>query len=262
MIRSLYTAATGMQAQQLFVDNIANNLANINTTAFKKQKLEFADLMYQNLVEPGSASTLETTMPTGLQVGLGVKSIANQRIFSQGSLTQTENPFDMAIQGEGFLRVLMPDGREMYTRDGALKKSEDGTLVTSLGFGIEPEIVIPENSEQFNVDRFGRITVVLEGDTLSTEIGQLELAKFINPAGLKGIGNNLFQSTRASGEPVIEIPGEKFTGTLHQGWLEQSNVAMVEEMVNMITAQRAYEISSKAVQVSEEMLQIANQIKR
>lgn len=262
MIRSIYTAATGMNAQQLFVDNISNNLANINTTAFKKNKLEFNDLIYQNLVEPGSPTTLETTMPAGLQVGLGVKSVSNSKIFSQGNLSQTSNPLDLAIKGEGFFQLMRPDGKIVYTRDGNFKQSYNGTIVNSHGYALEPEIVVPENSQELSIDKNGRISVILEGDTVPTEIGQIELAKFVNPAGLKAIGDNLYEETQASGEPVVEEPGSRFTGELDQGFLENSNVAVVEEMVNLITAQRAYEISSKAVQVSEEMLQTANQLKR
>ncbi|MFH1760139.1 MAG: flagellar basal-body rod protein FlgG [bacterium] len=264
MIRSIFTAASGMKAQQMYVDNISHNLANVNTTAFKKSRLEFNDLMYQTMIEPGAPTSQATHSPTGLQVGLGVKSIANHKIYSQGSLTQTGSIYGMAIRGQGFFQVMRPDGTIAYTRDGSFKISDDGTLVSSAGFAMEPEIIIPEDAvdNSLQIDDDGIISVLLEGDEVATEIGQLELASFINPAGLKSVGDNLYEETRASGEPVLEPPGARFTGDVSQGYLENSNVEMVEEMVNLITAQRAYEISSKAVQVSEEMLQTANQIKR
>jgi len=262
MIRSLYTAATGMKTNQLYVDNIANNLANVNTTGFKKSKLEFEDLLYQTLVEPGSGTEEGAKHPAGLQVGVGVRAISNQKVHTQGNLTQTGNQEDMAIAGDGFFQIMTPDGKMAYTRDGSFKISEDGTLVNSQGYMLEPEIVIPEGARGLTVDEFGRVYVTLEGEGLSEEIGQLELARFINPGGLKSLGQNLFEMTPASGIPEIGVPGEDGIGTVRAGYLETSNVQLVEEMVNMIVAQRAYEISSKAIQTSEEMLQMANQLKR
>jgi len=264
MIRSLYSAATGMKAQQLFVDNISNNLANVNTMGFKKSKLEFEDLLYQTMEEPGENISDQNINPTGLQVGLGVKPAGTQKIFSQGSLVQTENKLDFAIQGDGFFQVSRPDGSTAYTRDGAFKLSDEGYIVTTSGYLLEPEIVLPvdADAEQFTIDTNGKIYMKMVNEDVLEEVGQLELARFINPAGLKSLGGNLYESTAASGEPVVNEPGLEGMGTLSQGYLEASNVQIVEEMVNMIMAQRAYEIASKGVTTSEEMLQVANQLKR
>lgn len=262
MIRSIYTAATGMEAQQLFMDTISNNLANVNTTGFKRMKAEFQDLMYQNLNEPGVRNAEGGVAPAGIEVGLGVKPSATQRIFEQGSINSTTNPMDLAIQGEGFFQIGLPDGQIAYTRDGSFKPSADGTLTTSSGFMIEPQITVPEGAHSFSVDGYGRVSVVLPGENEPTEIGQLELARFINPSGMRAIGNNLFVQTEASGDPVVALPSEEGLGSIMQGALETSNVQVVEEMVNMISAQRAFEISSKSIQAGEEMLQIANNIKR
>lgn len=262
MIRSMYTAATGMKAQQLYIDNISNNLANSNTTAFKKSKLEFHDLLYQAIREPGANTSDSTANPSGLEVGLGVRSTANQRIFSQGNVMETKNPLDMAIQGEGFLQVTRPDGSIAYTRDGSLKVTGDGIIVTSEGFPIEPEISVPEGARQVTITSGGTVLATLEGEQQPEEIGQIELVKFVNPAGLEGLGGNLFAASSACGEPIVGTPGTEQFGSILQGYLETSNVEVVDEMVGMITAQRAYEITSKAIQTSEEMLQIANQLKR
>ncbi len=262
MIRSMYTAATGMEAQQLYMDTIAHNLSNVNTNGFKRQKLEFQDLMYQTLREPGIRNVEGGMAPAGIEVGLGVRPAATQRIFQQGSLNQTGNELDWAIQGEGFFQITLPDGGTAYARDGQFKLSSDGTVVTSNGFIVFPEVVIPEGAQDLTVTGDGLVHARLEGDQTTTEIGQLELARFINPGGLKGLGNNLFVVTEASGEPVIYGPGEEGTGVIMQGYTEASNVQIVDEMVSMITAQRAYEIVSKAIQVSEEMMQVANNLKR
>ncbi len=262
MIRSIYTAATGMEAQQLFMDTISNNLANVNTTGFKRMKAEFQDLMYQNLKEPAARNAEGGVAPAGIEVGMGVRPAATQRIFEQGSINSTTNPMDMAIQGEGFFQISLPDGQIAYTRDGSFKVSADGSIVTSSGFFVEPQMTVPEGAHTFEVDGYGRATVILPGENESTEIGQLELARFINPGGLRAMGNNLFVSTEASGEPMIALPGEEGLGSIMQGALEASNVQVVEEMVNMISAQRAFEISSKSIQAGEEMLQVANNIKR
>ncbi len=261
MIRSLYTAATGMKANQLYIDNIANNLSNVNTTGFKKSKLEFQDLLYQTMVEPGSGNADGAKAPAGLQVGLGTRSVSNQKIFGQGSLQQTTNNLDIAIQGSGFIQVQMPNGETAYSRDGSLKISSDGTLVTSNGYLIEPNITIPDGAQQLTIDGNGKVAVIMNNSGTFEDVGQIELAKFVNEGGLKSLGNNLYQATAASGQPEIEVPGENGTGAIMQGYLEASNVEMVEEMVNMIVAQRAYEVSSKAIKTAEEMLQIANQLK-
>lgn len=262
MIRSMYTAATGMKAQQLRVDNISNNLANVNTVGFKKSKLEFQDLLYQTLRQPGEQTSDRTMSPTGLQVGLGVKAAANQRAFGQGSLVETQNPMDVAIQGDGFFQILRPDGSVTYTRDGSFKISGDGVIVTADGYSLEPEITVPEDASEVNITSGGQIEVSINGQKIPEEIGQIELAKFVNPAGLKAIGGNLYQTTIASGDAVVGIPGTEQFGDLKQRYLETSNVEVVGEMIDLITSQRAYEITSKAIQTSEEMLQIANQLKR
>jgi flagellar basal-body rod protein FlgG len=261
MIRSLYTSATGMKANQLYIDNISNNLANVNTTGFKKSKLEFQELLYQTMVEPGSGTSEGAKAPAGLQVGLGVRSVANQRIFSQGNLTETKNPYDLAIQGTGFLQVQMPSGEIAYTRDGSLKVSSDGTLVNDSGFALEPQINIPEGAQDLQIDATGRVMVSVPGTGTVEEIGQIEMARFLNEGGLKSLGNNLYAASPASGEPESGTPGTNGIGTLLQGAVEASNVELVEEMVNMIVAQRAYEISAKAIQTSDSMLQLANQLR-
>ncbi len=262
MIRSMYTAATGMEAQQLYMDVISNNLANVNTNGFKRQKIEFQDLMYQTLREPGIRNVEGSMAPSGIEVGLGVRAGATQRIFQQGSVSQTGNSLDMAISGEGFFQVMLPDGSMAYTRDGQMKLSSDGTLSTSAGFHFYPQIVIPEGAQDISVSADGMVIARLAGEETSTELGQIELVRFINPAGLKAVGHNLYLRTDGSGEPIINLPGEEGTGTIMHGYTEASNVQIVDEMVNMITAQRAYEIVSKSIQVSEDMLQIANNIKR
>ena len=262
MIRSMYSAATGMEAQQLYMDTISHNLANVNTTGYKRSKIEFQDLMYQTLKEPGIKNSEGEMAPSGIEVGLGVKPGATQRIFEQGSLNQTSNAMDVAIQGEGFYQVTMPDGSMSYTRDGSFKKAADGTIVTTEGYPIAPQISIPDGADQLGISPTGKVSAVLPGKDTSTEIGQIEMARFVNPAGLRALGNNLYGVSDASGEPIVETPGENGVGTLSQGYSEASNVQMVEEMVNMITAQRAYEIVSKSIQVSDEMLQVANNLKR
>ncbi len=261
MIRSLYTAATGMKANQLYIDNISNNLANVNTTGFKKSKLEFQELLYQTLVDPGSGAVEGSKSPAGLQLGLGVRSASNQKIFSQGNLQETKNSFDMAITGTGFFQVQLPSGEVAYTRDGSLKVASDGALVTSSGLPLEPAITIPDGAQNVMISDSGKVSVFMT-DTGSTEdLGQIETARFLNEGGLRSLGSNLYQISPASGEPEVGIPGNNGLGTLKQGFVEASNVELVEEMVNMIVAQRAYEISSKAIQTSDSMLQLANQLK-
>lgn len=262
MIRSLYTAATGMQAQQLYMDTISNNLANVNTTGFKKQKAEFEDLMYQTLREPGVRNYEGEVAPSGIQVGLGVKTAATQRIFAQGSLKETNNDMDVAIKGRGFFQIYMPDGSTAYTRDGTFKLSSDGTIVTSSGFPVAPDITVPEDAQNLQIDGRGRVYVSLPGEEESVQIGQMELARFINPAGLKAAGGNLYTVTEASGRPIVNLPGDEGMGLLQQGYVEASNVELVDEMVNMISAQRSYEIVSKSIQVSEDMMDVINRLKR
>ncbi|MDD5674261.1 MAG: flagellar basal-body rod protein FlgG [Chitinivibrionales bacterium] len=262
MIRSMYTAATGMEAQQLFMDTISHNLANVNTNGYKRSKVEFQDLMYQTLKEPGLQTPEGEVAPVGIEVGLGVKPGATQRLFDQGSLTQTTNPLDVAIQGLGFFQIQQPDGSTAYSRDGTFKLSADGTLVTSSGYVVDPQITVPQGVQSFTIDQWGKVSAVLPGKDTSTELGQLEIANFTNPAGLASVGGNLLVATEASGEPIVGVPGENGLGKLQQGYTEASNVQVVDEMVNMISAQRAYEIVSKSIQVSDEMLQTANNLKR
>jgi len=261
MMRSLWTAASGMRANQLYVDNISNNLSNVNTNAFKKNKMEFQDLLYQNLHEPGSGIENGAKQPAGLQVGLGVRNVANQKIFNQGALTQTGNQLDIAITGKGFFQILLPSGEVAFTRDGAFKLAADGSLVTSNGYSLEPSITIPEGAREINIQKDGRVLVMLPGAADLEEIGQIELVKFVNESGLKAIGQNMYISTPASGEAEVGQPMVD-VGDLNQYYIEASNVELVEEMVNMIVAQRAYEISSKAIQTSEDMLQVANGLRR
>ena len=260
MIRSMMTAATGMDAQQLYMDTISNNLSNVNTTGYKRVKLEFQDLMYQALREPGTRNVEGAVSPVGIEVGLGVKPAATQRVFEQGSFSPTGNPMDLAIEGEGLFQITLPDGTIGYTRDGSFSLSSEGTVVTSSGFPLSPAITIPPGAGQMQVSADGLVSVQIAGE--KQEIGQIELARFINPSGLRSLGGNLFTETDATGSPMIQTPGTEGAGTLRQSTVEASNVQAVQEMVNMITAQRAYEIVSKSITVSDEMLSTANNLKR
>jgi flagellar basal-body rod protein FlgG len=262
MIRSLWTAASGMQAQSLNIDVISNNLANVNTSGFKRGKAEFQDLFYDSLRSAGVASSEGTQVPVGIQLGHGTRTAAVNKIFSQGNMQQTQNTLDLALEGKGFFQVLQLNGEIAYTRAGAFKLNEDGQLVTADGFFLEPEISIPTDSVSISIELDGTVSVMQAGETEPTEIGTIELARFINPAGLQSIGRNLYMPTEASGEAVIGIAGEDGLGTIAQGYLEMSNVSVVDEMVSMITAQRAYELNSKAIQAADEMLQMANNVKR
>jgi flagellar basal-body rod protein FlgG len=262
MIRSLWTAASGMQAQSLNIDVIANNLANVNTAGFKRSRADFQDLLYENLRAPGVASSVDTQVPSGIQVGHGTRPAATQKVFIQGDFQHTQNDLDLAIEGNGFYRVLQPNGEEAYTRSGAFKLDRDGRIVTSDGYMLDPEITIPTDSVSVSVGTDGTVTVLLAGESEPTEIGTIELTRFINPSGLNSIGRNLYLSSNASGDGISGTPGEDGFGTIAQGFVEMSNVSVVDEMVNMISAQRAYEISSKAIQASDEMLQMANNLRR
>lgn len=262
MMRSLWAAATGMAAQQTNIDVIANNLANVNTVGFKASRVDFQDLVYQTYSEPGAATTEGTQMPTGVQVGLGTRLAAVQRIYSPGNLRQTGHSFDLAIEGDGFFQIMMPDGRTAYTRDGALKLDGQGRLVNSDGQPLDPEITIPSDATHVNIGSDGTVSVSVAGQNEAEQIGQITLTKFLNPAGLTSIGRNLLLPTAASGEPVTGAPGSEGMGTLGQGFIELSNVSIIEEMVNMIVAQRAYEVNSKCIQVADEMLSMANTLHR
>lgn len=262
MIKAMRTAASGMTAQQMNVDVIANNLSNVNTVGFKKSKIEFQDILYQRIRAAGTESAAGSRIPVSLEVGYGTRPAATQRSFTMGSLQLSGNPLDLAIEGQGFLQVLLPDGTMAYTRDGSLKISADGQIVTSDGFYLQPNITIPADAADISISADGILAVLIPGDPEPQEMGQFELAKFINPAGLQSIGHNLFTGTVASGDPILGNPALEGFGRINQGYLEMSNVDIVEEMVNMIIAQRAYEINSKAIQTSEEMTQIANNLKR
>lgn len=262
MIRSLWTAASGMQAQSTNIDVIANNLANVNTTSFKRSRADFQDLIYETMRAAGSTSADGSQLPTGIQIGHGTRPAAVQMNFSQGDFHHTHNDLDLAIEGGGFFQVTNTDGDTVYTRAGSFKVDGTGRVVTSDGFPIEPEIVIPLDATSINVGMDGTISVMQPGSTTATEVGTLTMARFINPAGLQAIGRNLYQTTDASGDAITGTAGQDGIGTLAQGYLEMSNVNVVDEMVNMISAQRAYEINSKSIRTADEMLQMANQLKR
>lgn len=262
MIKAMRTAATGMMAQQMNVDNIANNLANVNTTGFKRSKIEFQDVLYQNYRKAGTATAIGTRVPTELSIGYGTKVVATSRQYTEGDLTPTGAPLDLAISGDGFFQIQHPDGTTVYTRDGAFKLSAEGRIVNSDGFYLIPEITIPDNTVSISVGSDGIVEAMQFGQEAPVEIGQIELARFLNPSGLSAIGRNLLVSTGASGDPTIDIPTQNGLGQLDQGYLEMSNVKVVDEMVNMIIAQRAYEMNSKAIQTAEDMAAIANNLKR
>lgn len=264
MMRSLWTAASGMIGQQFNIDTVSNNLSNVNTTGFKKQRAEFEDLLYQTVLMAGTPATEVTEVPTGIQVGHGVKVAATQKMFTQGSLQATGNKLDIAMEGDGFFKIQLYDGTMAYTRDGSFKIDSNRQIVNSSGYLMEPPLVLPENSilETLTISQDGRITVKIVGEDDPVNIGQMEIYRFVNPAGLRSIGGNLFKTTPASGEEIPGQPGIDGMAKLHQGFLEMSNVKVVEEMVNMIVAQRAYEINSKAIQTSDSMLGTAIALKR
>jgi flagellar basal-body rod protein FlgG len=262
MMRALWTAASGMAAQQNNVDTISNNLANVNTTGFKKSRNDFEDLMYQTIRQSGASTGPDTQLPTGVQLGHGVRLVATQKIYTEGSFQTTGNSYDMTIQGDGFFQVNMPDGTMAYTRDGSFKKDSTGRLVTSEGYTIEPEITVPDGATDIAVSADGRVTAAIAGQTTPQDLGQLQLARFVNPAGLDSMGTNLLKETAASGAPVVGNPGADGAGSVIQDTLEMSNVQVVDEMVNMIVAQRAYEMNSKAITTCDTMLDEAAQLKR
>ena len=255
MIRSLWIAKTGLDAQQTQLDVISNNLANVGTAGFKRSRAVFEDLLYQTLRQPGAQSSQQTQLPTGLTVGTGVKPVATEKIFTQGNLQQTGNNLDVAINGAGFFQVQLPDGTTAYTRDGSFHLDAQGQLVTSSGYPLQPAITIPANALTITVARDGTVTVAQPGQAAPTQVGALQLANFINAAGLQSQGENLYVESAASGTPTTNTAGGNGLGTLSQGYVETSNVNVVEELVNMIQTQRAYEINSKAVQTSDQMLQ-------
>ena len=262
MMRSLWSASTGMKGQETHIAVVSNNPANVSTTGYKKQRVDFEDLMYQTIIEPGAPITADHKYPVGIQLGHGVKPVATHRLFSQGEYQQTDESLDVAIEGEGFFQVQLPNGDIAYTRDGAWKISEDGIIVTSNGYTILPEVTIPQDALGLNITSGGIIAAKMPNQTDLEVIGQIELADFINPSGLRALGKNLFVPSGSSGDPVVGLPGTDELGEIAQGFIEMSNVKVVEEMVNMIVAQRAYEANSKTIQTSDTMLQIANNLRR
>ena len=260
MIRSLWIAKTGLDAQQTQMDVIANNLANVSTTGFKRSRAVFEDLLYQTIRQPGAQSSQQTQIPSGLQIGTGVRPIAAERIHTQGNLQLTGNQLDVAIQGAGFFQILMPDGTTAYTRDGSFQSDSQGQLVTANGFTVQPAITIPATATGVTIGRDGIVTITQAGVVAPQQIGQIQLTTFINPAGLQSMGENLYQETASSGTPNTTVPGTNGSGSLTQSYVETSNVNVVEELVGMIETQRAYEINSKAIQTSDQMLQKLSQI--
>jgi flagellar basal-body rod protein FlgG len=260
MIRSLWIAKTGLDAQQTQMDVVANNLANVSTNGFKRSRAVFEDLLYQTIRQPGAQSSQQTQVPSGLQIGTGVRPVAAERIHTQGNMQQTGNQLDVAIQGSGFFQVLMPDGTTAYTRDGAFQTNSQGQLVTSNGSPIQPALTIPANAITVTIGTDGVVTVTQAGVASPVQVGSLQLANFINPAGLQSLGGNLYQETASSGTPSTTVPGTNGSGTLNQSYVETSNVNVVEEMVNMIQTQRAYEINSKSITASDQMLQKLTQM--
>ncbi|NWH08236.1 MAG: flagellar basal-body rod protein FlgG [Alphaproteobacteria bacterium] len=262
-MRAMNIAATGMLAQQTNVEVISNNIANMNTTGFKRQRAEFQDLLYQNISRPGVASSDSgTVVPNGVQIGLGVRTASTYRIMEQGNLSSTENPYDLAVQGKGFFRVLLPSGDEAYTRAGAFSVSSEGQLVTPAGYAVQPAIVIPREAVEVSIDKTGQVQVMLSGQTTPQTVGQIELATFFNEAGLSAMGDNLFLETDASGSPQTGTPGSEGYGTLLQGFIETSNVDPVSEITSLISAQRAYEMNSKVITTTDEMMAMTANLSR
>lgn len=263
MMRALYSAASGMAAQQLNVDNIAHNLANANTVGFKMRRAQFQDLLYQNLVQPGAAAGAQTVVPTGLQIGLGARPASNEIVFSQGNFVTTANPLDLVIEGKGFFQIRRPTGELAYSRAGQFHLDRDGNLVTLDGDPLEPQVTIPPEAQSITISGDGTVSVVLPGQTAAQRVGQIQLAVFQNPAGLNSIGRSLYLPTEASGDPSVGNPGgQEGAGTLLQGYLEQSNVSVVEEFINLIVSQRAYEANSRVVRAADEMHQQVNNLTR
>jgi len=261
MLRALYSAASGMTAQQMNVDNIAHNLANANTAGYKTRHAQFQDLMYQTVVQPGSASGQQTTVPTGLQIGLGTRASSNEILFTQGAFSQTDNPLDLVIQGKGFFQIRRPTGELAYSRAGSFHLDKDGSMVTQDGNPLEPQITIPSAAQQVSIAQDGTVSYTLPNQMAAQQAGQIQLATFVNPAGLNSLGGNLYSPTDASGDATVGAPGgQEGLGTILQGYTEQSNVSVVEEFVNLIVAQRGYEANSKVVKAADEMYQQVNQL--
>ena len=263
MFRALYTAATGMSAQQLNLDNVANNLSNSSTSGFRRRRLQFQDLMYQNLVMPGAAATQNTTVASGLQVGLGTRTAASEVIMAQGDFNSTGNSLDLAIQGTGFFQIKMPSGETGYTRAGMFHLDAQGDIVTADGNALDPAVTIPPDALTVSIGSDGTVTVTQPGQTQAQQVGNIQLATFQNPGGLNSVGQNVYLATTASGDPITGTPGgSEGLGTLQQGVLEQSNVNVVEEFIQMILAQRSYEANSRVVTAADQMLQQLNNLSR
>jgi flagellar basal-body rod protein FlgG len=254
MIRSLWIAKTGLDAQQTQLDVISNNLANVSTNGYKRSRAVFEDLLYQTLRQPGAASSQQTTIPSGLMLGTGVRPIATEHIFTQGSLQKTENTLDLAVNGQGFFQIQMPDGTLAYTRDGSFQMDSTGQIVTASGYPLSPAITIPSNTTSMTISRDGIVSVITAGSTTATQVGNIQLASFVNVGGMQSVGENLYVETASSGTPTPNTPGSNGTGLLNQGYVETSNVNVAEELVSMIQTQRAYELNSKAIQTSDAML--------
>jgi flagellar basal-body rod protein FlgG len=263
MIRALYSAASGMKAQELNIENIANNLANANSVGYKTRRAQFTDLMYQNVLAPGTAAGQSTVVPTGLQLGLGTRAASNEIVFTQGAFTQTDNPLDMVIQGNGFFQVSLPSGELAYTRAGQFSLDKNGIVVNSAGNAVQPQITVPPNAQAITVAPDGTVTYTLPGQTAAQQAGQIQLANFQNPGGLNSLGNGLYSPTDASGDPTVGNPGgTEGMGALLQGYTENSNVSIVDEFINMIQAQRGYEANSKVVTAADNMYQEVNNLQR
>lgn len=262
MLRALWTAASGMEAQQLSIDIISNNLANVNTAGFKKSRGDFQDLLYQNLREAGAASSGGAQIPTSIQIGHGTRPVSAQKIFQQGDYERTDNSLDLAIEGSGFFQIRKPNGDTAYTRAGIFSQDGEGKIVTADGFALEPEISIPKDALSVTITTDGSVSVLQSGQINPSQIGIIQIANFPNPTGLNSLGRNLYAPTATSGEAVVGTPGENGLGTIAQGFVEMSNVDVVGEMVSMIIAQRAYEINSKTIKAADDMLQMANNMSR
>jgi len=262
MMQSLYTSSTGMLAMQTQIDTTANNIANVNTMGYKKSRAEFADLMYKVMTYAGTSTSDTTKSPTGIEVGLGVRPTAINKIFSEGSLKQTDNPLDLAVTGKGFIKMQLPNGTEVYSRNGSLKIDQNGTLVNSDGYTVIPEVVVPTDATNVTIGTDGIVSVTVAGQAQATQVGQISLTNFINPAGLHAMGDNLFVETDSSGQPVEGTAGENGLGSIRQGFVELSNVQLVVELTDLITGQRAYDANSKVITTSDEMLATTNGIKR
>jgi flagellar basal-body rod protein FlgG len=262
MIRALYTAASGMNAQQANIDNVANNLANVNTVGFKKSRVEFEDLVYQQTKVPGAPTSATGEAPLGLETGLGVRSVASSRDFSRGNLRATSGPLDLAVEGDGFFQVQLPSGETAYTRSGAFHLSAQGGIVTNEGYQLLPQITVPPSATSVTISKDGIVSAAMPGQVAPQQLGTIELASFQNAAGLRAMGGSVYQASSASGEPTVGVPGADARGTLAQGFVEDSNVSVVEEMVNMILGQRAYEANSKVIKAADEMLQQVNTLVR